>query len=333
MFFNRIALIVLFIIAFILFLISLKGRSNNIKYRSELTNSSDFVLRNKDLIERIIKENAIVQGRHSKQLISIIILVCFIVLGIVVAFISDGKLIFVSIILLIIGIVNLIIFNNSYQNRFKNMVIDKIINVYNSNFEYYPNDGFSHEEYNLCHFPEVCDIYSSEDLIIDHNSSFRYADILIESKTEDSDGHTYIATEYSGSLAFINIKDCHCEIYLGGMKKDSFIKNFQHIKFENDTFNDLFCAYSTNELEAYKILTPDVMEQFVHLKENTYGDIDIRLLNNKLYIRFLSGDGFVPALFNKKRELNSIISSLAVLEEVVKVMNNVKNLIEKIDLS
>ena len=115
--------------------------------------------------------------------------------------------------------------------------------------------------------------------------------------------------------------------------KSWFSKKYQHIKFENDEFNKLFSAYATNEFEAYKILTPDVMEQFVHLKENTYGDIDIRLLNNRLYVRFLSGDGFVPSLFNKKGEMNSIVSSLAVLEEVQKTMHNVKNIIEKKDLS
>ena len=66
----------------------------------------------------------------------------------------------------------------------------------------------------------------------------------------------------------------------------------------------------------------------VHLKKNTYGDIDIRLLNRMLYVRFNSGDGFVPSLVSEKREKESIVASIAVLEEVINVMNNVKKLLE-----
>ena len=100
-----------------------------------------------------------------------------------------------------------------------------------------------------------------------------------------------------------------------------------------DEFNSLFRAYTDNELLAYKILTPDVMEEFVNIKNNTYGDIDIRILNNKLYIRFLSGNGFDSSALTKDEDRVNLCKSIAVLEEVMNTMDKVKKIIDnkKID--
>ena len=324
-------LIIYIIVVVIIGFKRIKTRIGSRKGRNSLVENSDFANQNKDLIERIMRENIIPRNKHLLT-VALIIGLIGLVLFFSVYFIFKNISILapISALLMFIGLIIIIILNINYQRNFKKNVLDKIIKAYNSNYEYYPYDGIDVHEYEICRFPEVCDIYTSEDLIVDTSSTFRYADVLIKSESEDNEGNHTTSIEYSGSIARIDVIDCQCEIFLGGMKRDSlFDKKYQKIKFENDKFNDLFSAYASSELNAYKILTPDVMEQFVHLKENTYGDIDIRILHNRLYIRFLSGDGFVPSLLNKKREMNSIISSLAVLEEVVSVLNTVKNLIEK----
>ena len=75
------------------------------------------------------------------------------------------------------------------------------------------------------------------------------------------------------------------------------------------------------------------MEEFVNIKNNTYGDIDIRIINNKLYIRFLSGNGFDSSSLTQNEDRENLYKSIAVLEEVMNAMDKVKKIIEnkKID--
>ena len=86
----------------------------------------------------------------------------------------------------------------------------------------------------------------------------------------------------------IKIKDIGCRIFLGGIKTTSIFSkdDCMSIKFENDEFNDLFMAYSDNEIQAYKILTPDIMEEFVNIKKAAFSDIDIRILRQRIWSRF-----------------------------------------------
>ena len=167
-------------------------------------------------------------------------------------------------------------------------------------------------------------------MIVNLQKNFIYADILVESKEEDDDGHTYYETQFDGTLARMNINNVDCNIILGGLGENSFFKNgsYKNIKFENDEFNKLFVCFANNELNAYKVLTPDVMEEFVNIKKNSLGDIDIRIFNDKLYIRFKDTNGFDSTILNKKTEKENLFKSVAILNQRIKTMNKVKIIID-----
>jgi hypothetical protein len=193
--------------------------------------------------------------------------------------------------------------------------------------EHFPIGGYSYHEYNLLYFFVVRDRFTSEDMIVNNKTSFCSADITVESEHEDDDGHTYYSTEYDGSLARINIKDIDCVIILGGVGKYSFRRNdaFTKIMFEDDEFNKQFLCYTDNELTAYKILTPDIMEELVNIKKNMIGDMEVRIIDNALYIRFFGTNGFD----GRENSAEELFNSVAVLDEIMKTMNNVKKIIEK----
>ena len=210
-----------------------------------------------------------------------------------------------------------------------NEIVSSVLHDYDQDLIYYPYEGFSFGEYKTCLFPEWCDKFSSEDMIVNVKKCFCYSDIIVESEHEDSEGNTHYSVEFKGSLARIDIENVNCRIFLGSTHKKYIFNNdgLISVNFENEEFNNLFCACTDNELAAYKILTPDIMEQFVKIKKNTYGNIDIRILNDKLYIRFLSGDKFDNVLFGEKMEKKDLIQSIAFLEEVIKTMDKIKTII------
>ena len=210
-------------------------------------------------------------------------------------------------------------------------VVTNILKEYDSNIDYYPKEGLKYEEYRCLYFPEQCDRYFSEDAIVNQQKGFFCSDVTIESEHEDSDDHTYYVTEYNGTIARIDIKNIGCTIILGGLGSNSFSKNkeFNEIVFENEEFNDLFICFSNNEFMAYKLLTPNIMEEFVRIKKNTLGDIDIRIINDKLYIRFKETNGFDVTWFDNEKDKENLFKSVAVLEEIIKTMDIVKNIIDE----
>ncbi len=224
---------------------------------------------------------------------------------------------------------------NRYDVHFKSTnVIPNAIKYYNPNLIYHSYDGYSEEEYKNCYFLEGWDRYFSGDGVSDSRTGFFCADVKTEVETEDEHGNRGYIITFSGSLARIPIPNCNCEIILGGIKSKDYSIYLNHVQFipvefESDIFNKLYTSYATNQIEAYRVITPDIIEQLVHLKQNTFGDIDVRIKNNYLYVRFNSGDGFVPNLLNRKKEEESVVASIAVLDEVYRTTQNIKNILER----
>lgn len=297
--------------------------------KKQLTVDNEFVKNNIQEIERIIENNDCFRKLYIiKILFAFILFVVSIAFMLYITITSDGILFMIGFVGIIISFIIVIVTNNNYKLGFKNKVIKDIIKKYNSSFEYYPDQGFSREEYDLCKFREKCDNYNSNDLVVNQSTGFKYANLLIKSEFDDSENRTITKETFKGAIARIDIKDCQCDIYLGSVKKNVFSKeDYQAIKLENDDFNSLFAPCTNNELQARKLLTPDIIEYFIDIKKNTFGDIDIRIIHDKLYVRFSSVDVFIPNLLFKKREVKSIVSSITILEEIVKILNNIKNII------
>ena len=324
--FSFIPFIFIIVFCFILFSF-LYTKGKQYKNISKLPKDNNYVLKNQDKLNQKFSDSYKELEPLKKRIIYLLIIV---IICIVASFLIKNK--YFSYFSIGLSIVLLAISSYSYSSKSDKKfteIAKEIIHDYDNDLEYKPHEGFSYSEYALCRFPEDCDRFYSEDMIINEKKGFYFADIKVESEHRDKDDDTYYVTEYEGSLARIYIEDVNCKIYLGGMQIGLFFRNddYKKIKLENDEFNKLFMAYTDNELLAYKLLTPDVMEEFVKIKKNSFGDIDIRILNNKLYIRFLSGNGFDSSSFKQEIDKDNLCSSIAVLEEVMKTMEKVKTII------
>ena len=297
--------------------------------KKQLLDDNEFLKNNIQEIERIVENNDSFRKLYIiKLLFAIIVFVASIVFMVYITISSGGNWFMIGIIGIIISSMIIIVTNNKYKLGFKDFVVKAIIKKYDSKLEYFPDQGLEREEYDLCKFREKCDNYNSDDLIINQSTGFKCADLLIKSEYDDSENRTITKETFKGSIAKIDINNCHCDIYLGSVRKNVFSKDDYHsIRFENDEFNNLFAPCTNDELNARKLLTPDILEQLINIKKNAFGDIDIRILNDKLYIRFSSSDGFAPNLLCKKREIKSIVSSIAVLDEIIKTVDITKNII------
>ncbi len=304
----------------------------------DIVKNNQFIANNREKYEKIMDQNALsLQGERKKTCFFIVleIIVMFVILASL--FLLKNKIGLLFIIIIPVSIIGIGIiatkstgaYSSQNEENFNN-VVRNILKDLDSNFEYYPQNGYKYEEYSKLIFGEPCDRFYSNDMIINLRNGFNYADILVKSREEDDDGHTYYETQFDGTLARMDINNVNCNIILGGLGENSFFKDelYKNIKFENDEFNKLFVCFASNELNAYKVLTPDVMEEFVNIKRNSLGDIDIRIFNDKLYIRFKGTNGFDSTILNKKVEKENLFKSIAILDQVIKTMNKVKIIID-----
>ena len=308
----------------------LKNRKNQKKI-GEITKNNEFIEKNRAKYEQIINNNAdsLSEERKAYKRNGIIFGVVVAIPLILYFITKETVFIFIfPVVLIVFGL----IFGKkastylSKSQELYNETAKTIIKELDPDLEYFPNNGINYQEYRTLFFVEACDRFTSEDMIVNNKTGFCSADIVVESEHEDDDGHTYYSTEYDGSLAKIGIKDIECNIVLGGVSKFAFVRSgFNKIKFEHDEFNKEFLCFTDNELTAYKILTPDIMEELVNIKKNTIGDIDVRLIKDHLYIRFSGTNGFDGREDSKEELFNSV----AVLEEIMKTMNKIKEIIER----
>lgn len=323
-----------FVFSIIIFVVSLnrtkKEWDKEESKKDELIKNNTFILEKREKYEKIMDSNAASLNSERQFVRKRMILYGILVFGVIALYFIFKKSILIPLIPITI-IVPGIIFGKQSDYFFKessrmyNETVSAVLKEYDSNLNYYPTNGFKREEYNLLYFAEPCDVYRSSDLIINTQNGFCYADVFIESIDHDDDGTTY-NVEFDGSLTRMNISSIGCTIILGGIGEKSFKKSdtFKIIKFENDDFNKMFVCFSDNELVAYKILTPDVMEQFINIRNDSIGNIDIRIINDKLYIRFKGTNGFDGAEGSK----DELFKSVAILDHIIKTMNNVKIIIE-----
>lgn len=336
---SRDTIFIIIFICFLLFLIILgliglkenkRELEKNEHKKNNLVENNEFILEKKEKYEKIMDDNtASLYGERQlvkKRMILYGILV-FVAIALYFIFKKPILIPLIPITIIVPGLIfgKQLSYIFSESSRMYNETTAAILKEYDNNLNYYPTDGFKREEYNSLYFTEPCDVYRSSDLITNLQNGFCYADVFIESIDHDDEGTTY-NVEFDGSLARMNISNIGCTIILGGLGENSFMRNdtFKIIKFENDNFNKMFVCFSDNELGAYKILTPDVMEQFINIRNSSVGNIDIRIINDKLYIRFKGTNGF-DGLEGSKNEL---FKSVAILDHIIKTMENVKKIIE-----
>ena len=328
----KIIIVIIIFSSIVLWLIMIKRMSKKYAIKRNMAKKNEIIINNKDKYEQIMNENE--SNLFHEKRIAAYYTIVYIVITVILILNVRTMLMWVlsALFLVVFGLIGNRIVGPYLTKHSQNYndIVSKVLKELDDNIEYFPNDGFKYEEYRNLFFAEPCDYFSSNDMIINPQNNFCYSDILIENTETDTEGHSYSVVKFRGSLSKIKINNVGCTIILGGLGKKSFLNSqrFKNIEFENEEFNKLFICFSDNELMAYKLLTPDVMEKFVSIKNATLSDIDIRIINDKLYIRFEGINLFTGNLLSNEAEKKELFVSITVLDQIMKTIINLKNIID-----
>lgn len=234
-----------------------------------------------------------------------------------------------------------------YKNEFKTKVIKALLDSFNENIEYFPTHGINSSVYNEAEFGKY-DRYRAEDLMkgtLKNNCNFEMSEVLTEDEYEDSEGHTQYLTLFCGLFAKIETsKPFNARLYLRKDRKDKNIISraftgrlltgrvpFGNLRVNLDSqeFEKYFDVYCTDKIIAMQLLTPDVMQLLVNFREEMDMEYELTIKNNCIYIRFLSGEMFEPAVVTKfSLDKNMLYKYYKMLDFSFSLTNKLINLIK-----
>lgn len=192
-----------------------------------------------------------------------------------------------------------------YNNVFKKVVIEKLIENFYDNIEYFPNKEMPERIYEEAEYNEDYDEYYSDDYIeakINKEYDIEMAEVgtvRIET-TEDSEGNKKTRTIpiFGGLFAKIVIdKSINSKLEIKQDGSHRFSKD--RLEMDSSEFEKYFDVSATNNIIGMQLLTADVMEELIDFENKTNIKYDIVINNNNIYLRFHCGPMFEPEALKK----------------------------------
>lgn len=176
------------------------------------------------------------------------------------------------------------------KRRFKHEFLVDIIKNALPETTYIPEQGLSEHEVYQTEFLKRADRYHSEDLMYGkiEDVAFRASDVKLEERhvqhTKNGTRVYYVAYFLGRVFHFTFNKPF--EGYLQVLESGSPLSNrgYKKVEMESVDFNKKFRTFSTNDLSAFYVLTPDIMERIMDLEKSHPGRIGFSFTGENLYI-------------------------------------------------
>ena len=220
-----------------------------------------------------------------------------------------------------------------YYQKFKELIITEILKNFDSNIYYEPKSGIKEEHYESAKF-EYFTTYSSENYIkgtINNNNEFEMAEVhasnVISSREEITD-----IKIFNGLFMIINLsKNLNMKMKILN-DKEGINENRHRLKMDSSEFEKYYDVFTTNAILAMRILTSNIMEELIQFIKETNIKYEISIRDDKLYIRFHTGNMFEPASISKYsldketlyRYYKILEFAFNVSEEIVKIIDDIE---------
>lgn len=176
------------------------------------------------------------------------------------------------------------------KRRFKHEFLIDIIKAALPETTYIPEQGLMEHEVYQTEFLKRADRFHSEDLMYGkiEDVAFRASDVKLEERhvqhTKNGTRVYYVAYFLGRVFHFTFNKPF--EGFLQVLESGSPLSNrgYKKVEMESVDFNKKFRTFSTNDLSAFYVLTPDIMERIMELEKAHPGRIGFSFTGENLYI-------------------------------------------------
>ena len=210
-------------------------------------------------------------------------------------------------IIVVIGFIPLLVYYNSavqdYRGEFKSKIIDAMIKAINPELNYAKDRCISQNEfYESGIFTTGIDRYKGEDWVKGRigETDFEFSEIHAEHESESTDSDGNRTTSYHTIFKGLFMKaDFHkhfsgetyvltdtAERYFGFIGKAmQKVSTRGHLVYlENPLFEKEFAVYSTDEVEARYLLSINMLERILELKQKFETDVQLSFVGSDVHI-------------------------------------------------
>jgi hypothetical protein len=180
---------------------------------------------------------------------------------------------------------------DNYVSEFKSKIMPSILQFINPELYYHPYNCISEDEFNACGLFSSPDRYTGKDYVEGYvgethiRFSLVYAEEEHERTTTDDDGGSHTDTYYTTIFCGIFFSADFNKWFSGRTIVMQGAPGFftrGHIKLEDPRFNDKFTVYSSDQIEARYILTPNFMERISALSDKA--GISLSFVGSRIYV-------------------------------------------------
>lgn len=249
--------------------------------------------------------------KRNKEFVLVLFLIGMVV-GIVLFFISYLNyftlLLILGLILTFVCFICLLLnfaLYNKLTNSFKTEVLSSVFRELIPNIEYSPRIGLDQEVVYATNFLKRADRFYSEDLLqgVIEGVSFISSDVKLEEKREkrtEQGTKIYYETYFMGRIFRFDFN----KEFIGGLqvheKNHPILRKYKQVKLESVEFNKKFKTFTNEDLTAFYILTPDIMEAIFNLENKNTGILSLSFHGNYLYVAINNRkDTFAIKMFKK----------------------------------
>jgi hypothetical protein len=218
------------------------------------------------------------------------------------------------------------------KKSFKSQVLTDMFKTLIPDVEYLPNRGLAPEEAYASEFLKRADRFHSEDFISGKigEVDFISSDLKLEERhvQHTKNGtRVYYVTYFLGRVfRFEFNKNFTGNLQVLEAGSPFSRRKFEKVKLESIDFNKKFKVFAEEELTAFYILTPDIMEAIFNLEKRNPGRISMSFLGDHLYVAINNNrDTFELQMFRKIDE--------TVIEEFKKDLLVIKDFIVSLKLN
>ena len=271
--------------------------------------------------------------RKKYNIMTVIGIIC-ILASIISIFISSnrGYFAFFGVILMVVGIV-LLIKRNKVKKEFNGIYKEEIVrSVLNRHFEevYYNwEHGFDEKYVRNMALIASGNRYRSEDYLRAKYKgvNFQQADVVIENETTDADGNSSTTTYFRGRIIEIDFPKM-TEFVRTTSKKFKYTRHlkkgeYPYVEMENVLFNKNFYTYARNSVEAFYLLTPQMMEKLMEIV-GTYGNVGVSCFGGKMNIAINTKRDAFDAKMTRSlqydREMHDLDQDAELIERLIDII-------------
>ena len=230
-------------------------------------------------------------------------------------------------------------FNNSkkFRTSFKENIIKSFIKNIDEGLNFYPEKGISSGLYRAGEFESYDRFYSEDEIegMLDGKYAVRMSEVHTLDESTDSEGHTTTTTVFHGLFGVIDCsKSIHTNLKVRNNKGmlGKLFTGKTKIEMDSEEFEKFFDIYAENKIIAMQILTSDVMALMIDFREQYKIKYELTINDNKIYIRFHTGDVFEPKAFKSALDYDMLKKYYDIIEFVFSVSREINKAIDKTEI-